>query len=108
MILVAPKGDNAPMDTPGGSAWVNLKLDDQSNLIPCDPAFDVSSRCNYLQAAPPTPAPCTRRSTPTFRGLNPKGTWRLLLEDAGSSAEPPTTIGVSTLEVKTARKFAKD
>jgi hypothetical protein len=107
VTLVGPKGDNVQILTPGGRAWVDLKLDDQSNLFPCDPAFNRGSNCNYLQGNTTFTGSVHAEITPTFLGLNPKGTWRLLFRDVGTGAEPPTTIGVSTLEVKTGRKFAK-
>jgi hypothetical protein len=108
MTLIGPKGDNVPIAPLGGLAWVDVKRDDQSDLVACDPEFEAASFCNYLQGGTTYTGSLHTEITPTFRGLNPKGTWRLLFEDVGSSAEPPTAIGVSTLEVKTGRKFAKD
>ncbi len=108
VTLVAPKGENLLLPTPLGSlGMIDLTFDDQSNLRPCFPTSVSASNCNYSQNGIFTGS-LRAVINPTFRGLNPKGTWRLLFEDTESAGQGPTTIGTSTLEVRTARKFEKE
>lgn len=114
-VLYAPKGDNNGLNLPGfggGSAWVNVTLDDQSRLIPCNPTginAQIQSNCNYLQGGTWT-GEFGDSLNPTFKGLNPKGEWTLHWFDSFTTTGAPTatTIGETTLEVKTGKKFAKD
>jgi hypothetical protein len=104
--LIGPKGDNVQIQNPGGSSWVNLKFDDQSTLDACDPTQDIHSDCNYLQGGTTFTGDLNQQLNPTFRGLNPKGTWTLLwIQDSSATA---VSVGESILEVKTGRKFAKE
>ena len=113
-VLYRPKGEGVAVPIPGPpfpggpTTLVNLKFRDQSNLVACDPAFTIASNCNYQSGGVYT-GELGSGFNPTFRGLNPKGTWTLVWMDTGSG--PPadvTTIGESTLQVKTGKKFAKD
>jgi len=105
-LLVGPRGDHTGLFSPAANL-VDVELDDQADLFACNPANTLASNCNYIQGGVLT-GRIHASLNPTFRGLNPKGTWRLLIEDSFNSGEPPTTVGVSTLQVKTGRKFAKD
>jgi hypothetical protein len=113
-LLVGPKGNSAPVPIPIiGSAMSNLEFDDQSILSPCNPVAFQSDDCNYLQGGDAGGDVGTMTGelgavfNPFFRGGNPKGTWRLIWRDTNADAVT-TTLGDSTLEVKTARKFAKE
>lgn len=114
-LLVGPKGNSAlliPFESLIGSAMSNLEFDDQSILSPCNPFVFQSDECNYLQGGNPGGTVGTLTGglnaflNPVFKGGNPKGTWRLIWRDNNSDATT-TTLGETTLEVKTARKFAK-
>jgi hypothetical protein len=113
-LLVGPKGNAVALPIPNlGSAMSNLEFDDQSILIPCNPVEFQSDQCNYLQGGDADGGVGTMTGVlgatinPFFRGGNPRGTWRLIWRDANSDAAT-TTLGETTLEVKTARKFAKE
>lgn len=118
--LIAPSGDNfgAPISLlfaggVGGANLVNLKLDDRSDLTLCDPLQFQASDCNYVQASTPAGAGTATGTVGTsglmdvFRGLNPKGSWRLIWWDTFSDGVTHT-IGDATLEVVTGKKFAKE
>jgi hypothetical protein len=108
IFLFGPKGNAASLSDPSSApTWANLKLDDQSNQRSCDPMQTADARCNYWQGQTATGS-VHARINPLFRGTNPKGEWTLLFFDGFPDNDPPTTIGVSTLEVKTGRKFEKD
>lgn len=129
VVLVGPKGDSTSVPTPfTGASFTNLKFDDQAApKAYCNPFTRVASYCNFIIGA-------TAASTDfgfftgsidasaygpfdaegfnaTFKGTNPKGTWRLFVWDTTVNpvAAPQTALlGTSELEVKTGKKFAKD
>jgi hypothetical protein len=110
--LIGPKGDETDLpqlQNVGLRDWADLKVDDQSLLFGCDPQDRISSRCNYVQNGTITGS-IHGILNPVFRGGNPKGTWRLLFRDRSFSppGQAPTSIGTTTLEVKTGKKFAKE
>ena len=127
-ILINPKGQTASVPTPqAGMSLIDLTFDDQSELIPCDPAEVVADFCNYMIGENPANAengfftgtldagfygPFDATGfNPVFKGTNPKGTWKLKVYDQtpNAAATPQiATLGESTLEVKTGRKFAKE
>jgi hypothetical protein len=116
-LLVAPKGEHAGIPLPGiGSAMSNLQFDDQSILRPCDPFLISRDDCNYLQGASPTSDIGTMTGelssghNPVFKGINPRGTWRLIWRDNdfGGANTVSTVLGETELELKTGRKFAKE
>ena len=94
-VLVAPKGENVLVLIPGiGHNQVNVKFDDQSELIPCNPLANNRRDCNYLSGADATGDFGTFTGSlnagaggvlvgfnATFKGLNPKGTWTLYSYD---------------------------
>jgi hypothetical protein len=123
-MLISPSGDNASVPIPSlGQSFTNLTFDDQSRLIPCDPFERVTNICNYISGATAASSDAgsftgaldaARFSTgfnPEFKGDNPKGTWTLRVSDVVTNL-PGTlqiaTLGTSTLEVKTGKKFAKE
>ena len=116
--LIAPSGDNFGAAISllfaggvGGANLVNLELDDRSDLTLCDPLQFQASDCNYLQGSTPagggtaTGRVGTSGLMDVFRGLNPKGTWRLVWWDTVSDGVTHG-IGEATLEVVTRKKFA--
>lgn len=112
-VLVSPKGENAELFIPTvGSAMSNLEFTDQSMLFACNPVAFQSDQCNYLVGgdADGTVGTMTGELSsvlnPFFKGLNPKGTWRLIWRDANANAVT-TAVGDVELEVKTGKKFAK-
>jgi hypothetical protein len=112
--LIAPNGDNTGIPIPdNGSAMSNLEFDDQSILRSCNPLTFNSDDCNYVQGAVAgldvgtVTGELNASFNPVFRGNNPKGTWRIQWIDVNSNAIT-TTLGETTLEVKTGKKFAKD
>lgn len=120
-VLVAPKGQTVLVLVPGiGHNQVNVKYDDQSELIPCNPLVNNRRDCNYMSGADASGDFGTFTGSlnagaggvlvgfnATFRGLNPKGTWTLYTYDDEVGA-PNNTLGETTLEVKTGKKFAKE
>jgi hypothetical protein len=113
--LVGPGGDNFsafPLGEAGGQSLGGLKFDDQSSLRLCNPLSTQASDCNYLQGATPGGGGVATGSVhadlnPVFRGLSPKGTWRLVWWDTSQDAKTHT-IGTATLEVRTGKKYAKE
>jgi hypothetical protein len=113
-LLVGPKGDHVALPVPNiGSGMSNLKFDSQSLLTPCNPLAIVSENCNYLQGGNAGGTIGTMTGSlnadikPVFKGGNPKGTWRLIWRDFNDNPVT-TTLGTTTLEVKTGKKFAKE
>ncbi|MGZ5348311.1 MAG: hypothetical protein ACXWGV_12080, partial [Solirubrobacterales bacterium] len=112
--LIGPVGDNDSsfLRLAGGQSLVNLTFDDQSPFRLCNPLGEPASDCNYLQGATPGGDGVATGSVhadlnPVFRGLSPKGTWRLVWWDASQDAKT-RTIGTATLEVRTGKKYAKE
>ena len=113
--LVGPGGDNFsafPLGAAGGQSLAGLRFDDQSSLRLCNPLSTQASDCNYLQGANPSGGGVATGSVqadlnPVFRGLNPKGTWRLVWWDTSQDAKTHA-IGTATLEVRTGKKYAKE
>jgi hypothetical protein len=113
--LVGPGGDNFsafPLGEAGGQSLGGLKFDDQSSLRLCNPLSTQASDCNYLQGATPGGGGVATGSVhadlnPVFRGLSPRGTWRLVWWDTSQDAKTHT-IGTATLEVRTGKKYAKE
>ena len=112
--LVGPKGDVNGVPIPSlGSAMVNLKFDQQVLLVPCNPLDLVASDCNYLQGGNAAGTLGTMTGglndnvNPVYKGSNPKGTWTLFTWDTDPNATT-STLGTTTLEVKTGKKFAKE
>jgi hypothetical protein len=112
--LVGPKGDDVFLPIPNvGSAMSNLEFDDQSLLVPCNPFAINSDDCNYLQGGDVDATVGTMSGeldafiNPSFKGGNPKGTWRLIWRDGDSDAVT-TVLGETELEVKTGKRFAKE
>jgi hypothetical protein len=112
--LVGPKGDDVALPIINlGSAMLNLQYDDQSLLVPCNPLDEISDDCNYLGGPNAAGTLGTMSGevgasiNPTFKGLNPKGEWRLIWRDADSDIAT-STIGEVTIELKTGKKFAKE
>ena len=108
-VLYRPKGEGVGVPLPGGTTWTNLRFRDQSNLVACNPTFTIASNCNYLQGGTTFTGDLGSFFNPTFRGLNAKGTWKLVwMDTAGGPPADLTTIGQSRLSVKTGKKFAKE
>jgi hypothetical protein len=128
-LLTGPQGDSASVPLPGqGSGFQNLKFDDQAAAQTyCNPFQRVASYCNYIQGATAMSVDAgfftgsidagaygpfdAHGFNPVFKGTNPKGTWRLSVWDTATNgvATPQTaTLGTSTLEVRTGKKFAKE
>jgi len=125
--LISPGGDNADVPVPfTGSSFTNLKFDDQSRLVYCNPFTRVALYCNYIQGTTAASSDAgfftgsvdagqyaeetAAGFNPVFKGNNPRGTWTLQVFDGNvnNPATPETTtLGVSTLEVTTGRKFVK-
>ena len=107
-VLAGPKGDNLTLPTPGGNAWVNLEFDSQSNLVPCNAADTIGPNCNYISGPNGTfTGSLGAGLNPTFKGVNPKGKWSLLVIDNDPDNAGASTISAE-LEVKTGKKFAKE
>jgi hypothetical protein len=122
-VLYGPSGNSAAIPVPGlGQSLTNLKFDDQSILRACIPFSRVASNCNYQVGGTPTSADggswtgtldAASGEAPgfnrVFAGDSAKGTWTLLaLDFIPATPAPTTTLGVSTLEVKTGKRFEKD
>jgi hypothetical protein len=130
-VLTGPKGDTASVPLPNfGSGFTNLVFDDQAApQVFCNPFNRVAAYCNYIQGvlAPGTNSDAgfftgsidasaygpfdAHGFNAAFKGSNPKGKWTLTVWDTivNPAATPQTaTLGVSTLEVKTGKKFAKE
>ena len=92
----------------------------------CNPFTRVALYCNYIQGTTAASSDAgfftgsvdagqyaeetAAGFNPVFKGNNPRGTWTLQVFDGQvNSPAPPetTTLGVSTLEVTTGRKFVK-
>jgi hypothetical protein len=110
--LIAPSGDNIGLlgGLVAGQNLVNLKFDDQSELVLCNPLTIVASDCNFLQS--PTPAgggtftgTVHAALNPTFKGLAVAGTWRLVWWDTANGITH--TIGNGILDVSAGKKFLK-
>jgi hypothetical protein len=113
MVLVSPKAGQVGLTLPSiGNAIVNLKFDDQAFADTyCNPLTFTREDCNYIQGGNGTTTGTVTGSfnaalNPQFKGGNPKGTWRLFTWD--NDAVVDNTLGETTLEVKTGKKFAKE
>ena len=112
-ILVSPKNIEVFLPVLPGNNRVNVEFDDQSDLFACNPLTFQARDCNYLQGGNSTGTIGTMTGklgaelNPEFKGGNPKGTWTMYSYDLSPGA-PITTLGTTTLEVKTGKKFAKD
>jgi hypothetical protein len=112
-ILSAPSGEFTTVGSFGAQSISELKIDDQSELILCNPFFTVSDDCNYVVGAMASGGTGTATGsvhgtlTQQFKGLNPKGTWRLRALDLATSPET-MVLGETTLEVKVGKRFAKE
>jgi hypothetical protein len=110
--IFAPKGENVATTIGYGGAVrnvVNLELSDQSRLTAfCNPLIVSRPNCNYLQSAGTVATGSFNQSlNPTFKGLNPKGTWTVVYQDI-TPGGALTTVGETTIEIKTGKKFAKE
>jgi hypothetical protein len=109
VTLIGPKGDNFTLPTPFGNAWVDLTFDSQSDLFACDPAVTINSSCNYISGGPngTFTGSLAAGLNPTFKGVNPKGTWKLKISDGDDDLQPASTVSAE-VELKTGKKFAKE
>jgi hypothetical protein len=113
LILVSPKSVQVGLPAVPGNNRVNLEFDDQSDLFACNPMTIQARDCNYLQGGNASGSTGTMTGklgaelNPEFKGGNPKGTWTMYAYDFLSGV-PNITLGTTTLEVKTGKKFAKE
>jgi hypothetical protein len=111
--LLAPSGESLFLRVPGvgapaGSSWVDLAFDEQSTFRTCDPTIRLRADCNYLLSGTTYTGKLHTSFRPTFKNTNPKGTWTLGFRDRQPGNEPAAAIGVSTLVLKTGKRFEKE